>query len=260
MKAIITGMNGTIGTALAQTLKEQGHEVLGWDREAVPMHDYWRMESFVRDQAPDVLFHLAIPSKPTGVENEGWMVNYQWTSELAWICKILDVKFIFVSTVMVFTPQNPGPFSPQSTPDALEGYGYEKRMAEERAFYQNPGARVVRLGWQIGKTAGSNNMVDFLNQKMESEGIVSASTRWLPACSFLEDTASILAGMPQRDPGLYHFDSNEKWSFYQIVFALNKLHGNPWKIVPSENFVFDQRMEDERLPKISLKDRLPGLK
>jgi dTDP-4-dehydrorhamnose reductase len=260
MKAVITGANGTIGSKLKSHLEEQGHTVVGWNRQEVPINDYWAMENFLKAESPDVVYHLAIPSNPTGHENESWMVNYQWTSELAWISKVLGISFIFSSTVMVFTNNAKGPFRPDMSPDAVEGYGYEKRMAEERVFYQNPGARIVRLGWQIGDAPGSNNMVDFLDTRMKSDGLVSASTEWLPACSFLEDTVQVLAQLPDMDPGLYHFDSNEKWTFYQIAFALNTLQGKKWKIVPSENFVYDQRMEDERLPRFSLKDRLKSLK
>lgn len=260
MKIVVTGSHGTIGAALVPHLRSLGHEVLCWDRAVVPVSDYWAMENYLRSNAVTALYHLAVPSKPTGMSNEGWVVNYQWTSELAWLCKVLDIKFVFISTVMVFSSGLKGPFTIQSTPDAAEGYGMEKRMAEERVFYQNPGARVIRLGWQIGGPAGSNNMVDFLDKKFAQEGLVPCSTQWLPACSFLEDTVKVLALLPEKDPGLYQFDTNERWNFYQIAFALNKHFKRSWKVTATDNFVFDQRMVDEKLPAYSLRTRLASLK
>src|SRR5690606_6962301 len=114
--------------------------VVAWDRKAVPIDNYAEMERFLAQTKPDALFHLAIASKPTGRENEGWMVNYYWPSELAWATRQLKIPFVFTSSVMVFTNNAKGPFTIESPPDAAEGYGGEKRRAEERVFYQNPDA------------------------------------------------------------------------------------------------------------------------
>lgn len=260
MKIVVTGSGGTIGTALSTQLKGLGHQVVPWNRTKVPITDYWVMEEFLRSTAPGALFHLAVPSQPTGMANESWTVNYQWTSELAWICRELGITFVYVSTVMVFSSQRQGPFTVDTPPDAADGYGMEKRLAEERVFHQNPAARILRLGWQIGGLPGTNTMVDFLDDQFREDGLVSCSTQWLPACSFLEDTVPVLASMPDRDPGLYQFDTNQKWSFYQIAFALNKSLGKKWKITANDTFVFDQRMVDSRLPAVSLAGRLPLLK
>jgi len=260
MKIAVTGSGGTIGSALVPYLTRQGHSVVAWDRSQVPITEYWAMEEFLRTEKVEALFHLAVPSQPTGTPNESWLVNYQWTSELAWICKELGINFVYVSTVMVFSSQQQGPFTVDTRPDAGDGYGMEKRLAEERVFHQNPASRVLRLGWQIGGPPGSNNMVDFLDEQFASEGLVACSTQWIPACSFLEDTIPVLASMTERDSGLYQFDTNQKWNFYQIAFALGKLLGRPWKITATDSFVFDQRMVDPRMPALSLKSRLPSLK
>lgn len=245
---------------LVPYLKDQGHVVVPWDRSRVSITDYWSMEEFLRSEGIQGLFHLAVPSKPTGLPNESWTVNYQWTSELAWISKELNISFVYVSTVMVFSSQKSGPFTIDTQPDAADGYGMEKRLAEERVFHQNPSSRVLRLGWQIGGPEGSNNMVDFLDVQFASQGLVSCSTQWLPACSFVEDTVPVLASMLDREPGLYQFDTNRQWNFYQIAFALNKALGKKWKVTANDSFVFDQRMVDPRLPAVSLKTRLPSLK
>jgi len=259
-KALITGMNGTIGRALKLYLETQGVEAIAWDRDIVAIDDYYAMEYFVRGVNPDVLFHLAVPSQSTGLENESWLVNYEWTSELAWITQLLDVKFIFTSSVMVFTNDAMGPFTLDSKPDAVEGYGYEKYQAEERAFYQNPESIVARLGWQIGEADGSNNMINHLTKQIVNDGEIRASTKWLPACSFLEDTVATLYQLAQGKSGLYLVDSNEKWTYHEIVSAISQKEKLNWNIIETDDFVYDQRMVDKRVPIPSLKKRLPVLK
>jgi dTDP-4-dehydrorhamnose reductase len=258
-KAIVTGASGTVGTRLCEELRGQGVEVVPWDRSRVPVDDYWAMERFMRDTAPDVLFHLATGSRPTGRPNESWLVNYEWTSELAWLCRQQDVRFVFSSTTMVFSNDARGPFTVDSKPDAPEGYGYEKRRAEERVFQQNPEASVVRLGWQIGEDFSGNNMLAHFESQMRQQGRVEASTRWLPACALLGDTVRALQALASVDPGLYMLDANERWSFYEIACALNERHGGRWNVVPTDSFVFDQRMMDGCVVLPSLGKRLPGL-
>ncbi len=259
MKAIITGANGTVGRMLKTLLEARGDTVICWNRTQTPIDDYAAMEAFVRSQRPDVLFHLAIASQPTGRVNEGWLVNYHWTSELAWICRQANIRFLFTSSVTVFSDFAPGPFTLNTRPDATDGYGYEKRQAEERALAQNPQAVIARLGWQIGDASGSNNMVDFLERQALEHGEIRASRLWFPACSFVADTAEVLIELADFSPGLYMVDSNTHWTFYEIANALNKRHGSRWIIKPDDDFVYDQRMIDLRVPITALNRRLPQL-
>lgn len=259
MKAIITGASGAVGSGLKQLLEGRGETVVAWDRGQIPIDDYAAMENFVRAEQPDVVFHLATASKPTGREKEGWWVNYHWTSELAWICRQLNVRFVFTSSVMVYTNQAVGPFTSETVPDEVKGYGYEKLQAEERALEQNPDAVIARIGWQIGQQPGSNNMLEFFERQMQQHGEVKASQRWYPACSFIPDTASALVDLAQQAGGVYLVDSNERWTFYEVASALNALHQERWKVTPTEDFVYDQRMIDPRVTIPALNVQLPSL-
>ena len=247
-----------MGTALCECLTRAGWNVARWNRAEVGLDDYATMEKHVSDVAPDVLFHLAVASQPTQPRTspaEAWHVNYEWTSELAWITRQLGVGFVFASTVMVFTESRPGPYTIASRPDAAHDYGRDKREAENRVFRQIPDAKVVRLGWQIGETQQGNQMVRWLS----SQSPVRASTRWLPACSFLDDTADAMVRIAKGGAGLYHVDGNEGWSFYDIASALRKRHGADWKIEPTADRAYDQRLLDPRVKLPPLAERLPEL-
>jgi dTDP-4-dehydrorhamnose reductase len=258
VKVLVTGLRGTVGRALAAHLRGGGHEVVGWDRAAVPIDRYDAMDRFVGETAPDVVVNLAIASQPTGRDRESWLVNHDWPSELAWICRQRALRFVHASTVMVFSGAAAGPFTIESTPDATEGYGLEKRVAEARVFYQYPEATVVRLGWQIGDAAGSNNMIDYLERQTREHGHVAASTRWRPACSFLDDTAAAFARALTAPPGLYQLDGNERHTMFEIASALSELHGRRWRIIEAAEPVQDQRMVDPRLGVAPLARRLPA--
>lgn len=259
MRALITGASGTVGRALTDHLTEQGHTPIAWNRAEAPLDNYASMVAYVRDHQPDVLYHLAVASTPQGRENEGWWVTYHWTSELAWLCGELGVRFIFTSSVMVWSDNAIGPLTPTTPPDATDGYGYEKLQAEQRAFQQNPTATVARLGWQIGLADGSTNMVEHFERQMREQGDIRASRKWYPACSFVQDTAAALTALTHLPSGLYLVDSNTRWSFYDIALALDAEQGHRWKVFADDSFVFDQRMIDARVPIAPLSERLPTL-
>ena len=103
MKAIITGANGTVGSALMAHWIGVGNTAVSWNRHQIPVNDFDAMRAFLQNEQPDVLFHLAISSQPTGLENEGWIVNRQWPQQLAQLTHKLDIRMVFTSSVMVFT-------------------------------------------------------------------------------------------------------------------------------------------------------------
>jgi dTDP-4-dehydrorhamnose reductase len=226
----------------------------------VDLRDEAAMETYLRAAAPDALVHLAIQSEDTGIENESWVVNVEWPEMLARLTHKLGIKFLFTSSVMVFSDNAKGPFTVDSLPDAAADYGYEKLQAELKAAAVNPEMTRVRLGWQIGKDCQSDNMFAFLENQMREYGKVVASTKWFPACSCLEDTAEALFRILGLKPGLYLLDSNRSWTFHEIVIALKELHHSDWVVEPNEDFVFEQRMLDDKYTMPSLKARLPFLR
>ncbi len=261
MRVLVTGLRGTVGRALGPVLAARGHDVLGWDRATVPADDPASMEQLLRFAQPHALIHLAIASTPTGLADEGRRVNILWPDHLAGLTRDLGIRLVHVSTVMVFRDTTPGPYPVDAAPDADTGYGLDKREAEERVREANPGACVARIGWQIGETPGSNNMIDFLETRTREDGAVRASRRWIPACSFLADTADTLAALT-GDPaatGVYQVDGNPGWNFHEIATALSARHGNRWPVEPTEDFVHDQRMLDPRVSIAPLSQRLPSL-
>jgi dTDP-4-dehydrorhamnose reductase len=262
--AIITGINGAVGSGLNETLKGAGWSIRRWDRSEIPVNDRQAIKRFLEAQDPQVVFHLATASQPTGMGNESWVVNVEWPALLADLSCKLGFKLVFTSSVMVFSERAKGPFTPDSKPDAgpndADPYGYEKLTAEQRVLNANPHAVVARLGWQIGEAPGSNQMIDFLETQQAEHGKIEASRRWYPACSFIADTAQALLGLALDGKGLFLLDSNRRWSFYEVVQALNDQRGQPWQVVSNDTFVFDQRMEDPMAGMPPLSDRLPALK
>jgi dTDP-4-dehydrorhamnose reductase len=225
-------------------LERHGVSVIPWDRRQIPTDQPALADDFIGHHQPDWFVHLA-----TG--------DPAWAQSVAGVCRTRGVRFLFTSSVSVFNGGVSGPFSLEHPTDATDDYGRYKAECEHRVRGAHPDALIVRLGWQIGHSAGSNNMVDFLCQTMAEKGQIEASERWLPSCSFLEDTAAALHSlMLEHPPGLYQLEGNPGLSFHTIVTNLNRLGGHNWTVVPVDHPDRDIRMLDDRVKVAPISARL----
>jgi dTDP-4-dehydrorhamnose reductase len=218
------------------------------------------MEYFLEDTKPDLLIHLAALIHPSDKNKDSMAINCDWPAKLADLARVLSIKFLFTSTVMVYDGNTTGPYYPVTKPSASSGYGHEKLMAEELIRRVNPNAIIARLGWQIDEKTGSNSMVDFIAKEIRQMGHIKANVNWLPACSFLPDTIFSIVSLINNTPGIYLLDSNRRWSFYEICIALAKHLNLNWHIQMDSGIHHDQRMIDTRVNMPSLEKRLILLK
>ena len=243
MNVLITGMNGTVAPVLADVFRSHHYDITAWDRSVVSTTDPAVMEAFVDRVQPDLLLHIGMGSA-------------EFAETLARLSFERNIPFLFTSTASVYADEQKGPHAPTVMPAATDEYGAYKRTCERLIQAVNPDAHIVRIGWQIGQTAGSNNMIDYL-ERHAAAGPIPASTQWYPSCAFLEDTAQTLYTIVTTyTPGLYLANGNSDHSFFEIVTALNTLHGSKWQITEDNSMTRDDRMTDERVTIRPISERL----
>lgn len=241
---LLTGLNGTLAPVLAAEIRARGGDVLGWDRSAVSPDDEAATRDFIRRSEISALVHCGMGSP-------------QWAQCMAECCASRGIPFLFTSSVSVFGPHQVGPFGVETEPEPTDDYGRYKLECERRVLAAHPRAVVVRLGWQMALGTEGNQMVAHLSRQHSEQGVISASINWFQACSFLEDTASVLADLLDgARPGLYHLDGNPGWSFHEIVEALNRMLGFPWCVRATEDVRLNNLMRDPRLRSASIAARL----
>jgi dTDP-4-dehydrorhamnose reductase len=235
MKAIITGMNGTVAPVIAQTLTRAGFTVIPWDRRVTPPEDEAASRAFILEQRPDWFFHVATGSP-------------DWVRVAAETCARHGISFLFTSSVSVFDGSQRGPFAVDVEPRAGDDYGRYKLECERHVVNAHPSALIARLGWQIGVEPQANNMLAHLHRTATEQGFIEASTRWVPSCAYLEDTAAgILELVRAAASGLYQLEGNPGLSFHEIVTRLCQHHGFDWDVRTTEHHVQDNRMIDPRV-------------
>ncbi len=246
-RIMISGAGGTIGRPLVKYLVNQGFEIIKWNRHEVNISNYHDMEKYITFYKPEVFYHLAaITSWDERERRDSWLVNYHWTSELAWICRIHGIRFIFISSAMVFDIFQQGPFYPDTEPLAQSGYGYEKRKAEEQCLKQNPNTVIVRLGWQINGD-GKNCMLYQFDEEQQRKGKVMLSDQFLPSCSFVEDTVRVLTERMNAKPGIYQVNANRGLNLYELGCYLKKIYQKDWQLEKTTEPAQNQLMLDDRI-------------
>ncbi len=248
MRLLITGLKGTVAPKVARVFRRHGAEVVGWDRDAVPAEDKEAAARFLEQTRPDAVCHLAMGSET-------------WAGLLARYSAMNGIPFLFASTAMVFDATSDGPHRPGDRRTATDDYGAYKIRCEDTVIENHPGAIITRFGWQIDPDAAGNNMLAHLDVQQAREGKIQASRLWVPACSFMNDTAEALwALITERAGGVFHLDSNaqDAWTFDRIARAVkNQFAREDWTIEVTESYKHDQRLigHENRIARIS--DRLP---
>ena len=234
MKLLVTGMSGTVAPRLAARARAADHEVVGWPRDRVSPDDPHASRSFLDDQAPDAIVHMAF-----GAES--------WAGQLAGHAARGNFPFVFTSTTMVFASRPDGPYTIHSPRTAIDDYGAYKIRCEDAIWAANPDAMVARLGYQMDLDGAGNNMVAHVDAEQSRAGSVRASSAWIPACAFLDDTTrALLSLVTVPEAGLHHLDSNAAtaWSYADILRRLMRVRPAPWRIIETHEPHHDQRLID----------------
>ena len=246
MTVLITGLGGTLAPVLGEAFAGRGETVVGWDRGRVDPNDRAAGEALLDELDPAAVCHLAMGAEA-------------WAATLAAWCRSRSRPFLFTSTAMVFDRAPDGPHRVGDPRTAKDDYGRYKIRCEDAIRGASNGAIVARIGWQIGEARGGNNMLEALYRMAEVSGAVRASRAWIPACSFMRDTADgLLTLLDRSEPGVYHLDANadSALDFPTIARRLARRHGADWRIEVNDDYLHDQRLPDSRVALPPLTARL----
>lgn len=232
MRLLLTGLGGTVAPRLAALAANRGHDVVGWDRSRVPPEDGDAGRRFLEHVRPDAIVHLAFGAEA-------------WASLLAGVAAERSLPFVYTSSAMVFAQRPDGPYSTAAPTTADTEYGQYKARCELAVRSAYSGAMVVRLAYQMDLGTGGNQLVAHLDAAHARGERIPASTVWIPAVAFLDDTAAgLLSFVVDPEPGVHHLDGNATvgWSYHRVVVALAGHLQRGWRIDATDVPIHDQRL------------------
>lgn len=258
---VIFGGGGTVGRALVEHISKIAprRNVHIWNRTSLPMFSSGperpsfeqSLRPWLRQLSPAIVFNLAVAQSQN--EAEVRCINVELPVWLSKMSMELGFRLVHTSSVMVFSQKNQGPYTVNTRADAADGYGLQKRLAEDGCLMalrtQNASVTVARLGWQIGPHARQNTMRRYLeDQASRNGGVIRANSLWVPSCSRTHHTAAKLWELAHEESGLYQIEGNSGFTFAEIVERLRgEYSATHWTVVKSEDFAYNQLMKDERV-------------
>lgn len=220
MKALIVGSGGQLGHALIATAPA-GVEIVSGDQDVLDITDAARVQAYVQEVAPDVIFNAAAYTAVDKAESDAALaqaVNGDAVGYLAAAARSVGAKLVHVSTDFVFDGSGTTPYAPDATPAPLGVYGSTK-LAGERAA--GPDALVVRTAWLYGPVGA--NFVRTMLRLMQAHPQVRVVGDQVGCPTYAPALAAALWGLAERGvTGVYHFSDGGQASWYDFAVAIQE--------------------------------------
>lgn len=276
MKILLTGGSGFIGSTLAPSLANNGHQVLILDRRANPGTQQSSSISYLQGDFSDpaildvaldgveVVYHLAwstIPATSNADPEADICVNLLGTLHLLNACVKKGVKRIVLSSTggTVYGNTQVNPITEYAGTEPLCSYGITKLAAEKYMglFHHLKGLEYVslRISNAYGPNQDPNSKVGFIGAALMAARDNTLLTVWgdgtiVRDYVFVDDivNAMILSASPSFPVGTYHVSSGKGYSLNELLPIISKVIGKTVKtqFTAGRNFDVKQVVLDNR--------------
>jgi dTDP-4-dehydrorhamnose reductase len=142
-KAVVFGCLGQLGVELMAELARRGYQVLGTDRAELDITERERVERYLAEVDPKVVFNAAAYNQVDVAEEEpqaAFIANALAVRNVALGCRQVNAPLVHYSTDYVFDGQAGRPYTEQDSPHPLGAYALSKYAGElcAQAYLASP--------------------------------------------------------------------------------------------------------------------------
>ena len=255
MKVFVTGVGGQLGHDVMCELKGRNIEAVGTDISekysgisgtqvenmpyvSLDITDKEAVERAIGEIKPDAVIHCAAWTAVDAAEAEEnrekvWAVNVKGTENIAFACKSIDAKMIYISTDYVFSGQGIEPWGADCKDfSPLNVYGESKLYGEKAVTEALDKYFIVRIAWVFGLN-GTNFIKTMLNvgKKFPELRVVNDQ---VGTPTYTLDLSRLLVDMVETEKyGFYHATNEGGYiSWYDFACEIFKQAGYSTKVNP----------------------------
>lgn len=256
MKILVTGVNGQLGHDVLNELLGRGH--IGFGSGSAPEYrgiddgtaaccaEYVGMDITDADQVtktigelrPDAVIHCAAWTNVDAAEEEEnisrvFAVNEGGTRNLAWTCREIGCKMMYISTDYVFDGQGTEPWQPDCRDFApLNIYGKSKLAGEFAVTDTLDHYFIVRIAWVFGRN-GRNFVKTMLSLGREHD-VLRVVNDQIGTPTYTYDLSRLLVDMIETEHyGCFHATNEGGYiSWYDFACEIFRLAGLNTRVVP----------------------------
>ena len=241
MKVFVTGVCCQLGHDVMNELKKRGYEAIGTDLQgdcdlSLDITDADAVSVAIRNSRPDAVIHCAAWTAVDPAEEQEELVrriNAQGTANIAYACKEIDCKMMYISTDYVFDGKGEFPLTPdQKNYDPLNVYGQTKLEGELAVAEALDKFFIVRIAWVFGKN-GKNFVKTMLalSNKYDTLRVVNDQ---IGTPTYTLDLSRLLVDMIETDKFGYYHATNEGGyiSWYDFACEIYRQAGKEMRVIP----------------------------
>ena len=220
MKILITGINGQVGHALMQQLKD--HELIGLTRKDCELTKPDQIRWVIDQYKPDLIINPAAYTKVDQAQDEpelAFKVNRDAPKVMAEKAREYDIPFIHFSTDYVFDGKKRGGYKEDDPTNPLGVYGQTKLAGEEAI--QNIGRKfyIFRTSW-VYSNVGQNFYLTIKKISQERHAIRGVADQFgvpTPSLFIAKQIQKMISQLSSDNVGIYHLAPNGQCSWYDFA-------------------------------------------
>jgi dTDP-4-dehydrorhamnose reductase len=237
MRFAVIGNRGMLGSEMMLFLSEQGHKVLGFNRENLNLDDSVegiarRLDGF--DAVVNTVAYTAVDKAESEHEIAN-LVNGDYARKLASASKVVGAKFLHLSTDYVFDGDSDVPYTADAIPNPQGAYGRSKLLGEKLVEESGAIYTIFRTAWLYG--AHGRCFPKVMREKALLGDPLRVVNDQFGQPTWTKDLAEQILSYAQLDnaPAIVHCVSSGKASWFD--FATEILGEYPIEPVASGEFV-----------------------
>jgi dTDP-4-dehydrorhamnose reductase len=237
MRFAVIGSRGMLGSEMMLVLADQGHQVLGFNRETVNLDDSIEMTARQLEGVDAVVNAVAYTAvdKAESESELANLVNGDYAGKLASASKIVGAKFLHLSTDYVFDGNSDVPYTPDAIPNPQGAYGRSKLLGEKLIEQSGSNYTIFRTAWLYG--AHGRCFPKVMREKALQGEPLKVVNDQFGQPTWTKDLAEQILSYAQLDnaPAIVHCVSSGQASWFD--FATEVVGDYPIEPVSSGDFV-----------------------
>lgn len=223
MRILLTGSKGQLGQCIKDRLPDDW-ELIAADSQTLDITDAEAVSNMAHNFQPDAIINAAAYTAVDLAEGErekAFAVNSRAVHNLAKAARMVQAKFVHISTDYVFDGNSKVPYKESAAPAPQSVYGQSKLAGELLALAANTESIVIRSAW-IFSEYGKNFVKTMLGAAAERDElhVVDDQTGCPTYAGDLAQAIIDILHQPAFPRGIFHFCGHQSVSWYEFAQAI----------------------------------------
>lgn len=222
LKVLVTGAAGQLGQDVVLLLQQQGHQVMGCDRQEMDITDLDQCIQVIGEFGPDAVIHCAAHTAVDAAESDidaAYLINATGSRNVALASEKAGTKLVYISTDYVFDGLGEQPYHEYDNTDPKSIYGKSKRAGEVLVQSLSSKYFIVRTSWVYGKYG--NNFVKTMLKLGQEKPMLQVVNDQKGSPTYTVDLARFLLELIQTEKyGVYHASNSDSCTWFEFTQAI----------------------------------------